>query len=581
MNNNQEIINKLNEKKHITPLEPMTYSSIINNIDYQKKNKVKSEYSFIDLESLVNNFKLDYSFSIQQFPEPDVCEIGSLPKKVINETGFISKKFYSDSYSYSYPPEGPIPGCFRCNVCGNIGPNYHSTNCSDPFDYSLYLTEKGAGLLSRKYKKFPEEYSFIRDIINNDVVEPNTSYIELVRKRGQKKVHKDSSKYKKFKNNLELKYQDSEKRQTIIRISKNGSINIISAHYSNNKLPDLIINKINEASSLILDNFQKVYPEKDKLFINNNISYKYLVQGQFHLIPESLKEKVNINLGNIYELLKNEESISHLDYNNGDRTSKSGKQTNPILQFNILSENSEISEYSEYSEYKISVAFYKKGAVQLRGSSDNENKKLDFSVLEKGYSRLVSLIKNIPNTPGIYSPDYSYKESTNEFNTVDSSKPKECRIENRPVPYTFNGKCKEGYYSAPWGKRRRVDSLYEPCCYKITNSGESSMKNIKKMVIEGFPDAKQAKKYSIDNPDTKSAVYYPGTKVLYQRRFKGLKDLTFNEINNIKNKNSFGNNKNKNNKNKNNKNNKNKNNGNNTIQDLISFLEYLTLLIIG
>ena len=187
---------------------------------------------------------------------------------------------------------------------------------------------------------------------------------------------------------------------------------------------------------------------------------------------------------------------------------------------------------------------YKKGSIQLRASfiKKDSNDKLDISILKQVYNFINTIIpKN-----NIYIPDFSFKDKeTNEYNTIDSSRPKECRIQDRPDPYTFKGKCKPGYYVAPWGKKRRTDGLYEPCCYKINKSGDSSLENINKMILNGFPNEKQAKKYEVDNPDIKAAVYYPGTNIRYQRRFKGLKDLEENDLNTIINKNSFGNNLNK------------------------------------
>jgi hypothetical protein len=329
-------------------------------------------------------------------------------------------------------------------------------------------------------------------------------------------------------------YRNSNLKECIIRISKNGTINIISAQFNDSNLPNKIIDLINDIPECInLEEYQKYYPGKNKLYIIPEITYKYLIQAQFYLIPYDLKKMIDINLNTIYQFIKDNliDQVTHLDFNNGDRTSKSGKQTNPILQFNY-----------QINNFNVSVAIYKKGAVQLRGSYINKvnNENLDISILEQVYNFILSFIKKI----AIYVPDYSYKEKDiNEFNTIDSGKPKECRIQDRPVPYAFNGKCKKGYYVAPWGKKRRADGLYEPCCYKITKTGESSLEAINNTVLNGFPNEEQASKYEIDNPDVKSAVYYPGTTVKYQRRFKGLNDLSTKQLIDLsinKNNNSFG-----------------------------------------
>jgi hypothetical protein len=49
---------------------------LINNIDYLKKQKIKSEYSFLDLQKLVVNFKLDIPTFVEiQNPTVDQCEL--------------------------------------------------------------------------------------------------------------------------------------------------------------------------------------------------------------------------------------------------------------------------------------------------------------------------------------------------------------------------------------------------------------------------------------------------------------------------------------------------------------------------
>ena len=73
---------------------------------------------------------------------------------------------------------------------------------------------------------------------------------------------------------------------------------------------------------------------------------------------------------------------------------------------------------------------------------------------------------------------------------------------------------------------------------------KSDLKNINELILNGFPNEKNQNKYEIDNPDIKSAVYIPGSKNIEQRRFKGLNDLSSNELLTISkcvsNKNSFG-----------------------------------------
>ena len=97
------IITKIKSLRYISDIEPLTYGMLINNIDYDKKKKVKTEYSFLDLEKLVNEFRLDIPpFIEENIPEPNICEIGTIETPTNNTIGFISKKYYSDDYSYCY-----------------------------------------------------------------------------------------------------------------------------------------------------------------------------------------------------------------------------------------------------------------------------------------------------------------------------------------------------------------------------------------------------------------------------------------------------------------------------------------------
>ena len=56
------MVERLNKNPELSELIPLTYSMLINNIDISKQKKVKSEYSFLNLEKLVLNFPLDKNF---------------------------------------------------------------------------------------------------------------------------------------------------------------------------------------------------------------------------------------------------------------------------------------------------------------------------------------------------------------------------------------------------------------------------------------------------------------------------------------------------------------------------------------
>jgi hypothetical protein len=212
----------------ISSLKLLTYSELLNNIDQSRENNKKSQFNFLNLKTLVERFRLDSSF--------------------------VSKSYYQNipEYAYNDPPKGPIPEHFECIHCEQQGPNYHLKDCLKPFESSLYLTQSGES----RYKR-----------------PVGTSYKLIVKKRGQKKVVSTSVKNQRFSDNVEILYQNDNETHTIIRIGKNGVVNIISANYTDSR--DLVTNlfkKINETGALNRDNYGNPTFKIDK-----SISYVYLI----------------------------------------------------------------------------------------------------------------------------------------------------------------------------------------------------------------------------------------------------------------------------------------------------------------
>ena len=130
------------ETNKITSLNLLTYSRLLNNIDQLKEKNVKSEYNFLNLKKLVQNFKLDIELDNYGIPG----YIKSPPRPA-----FISKSYYQNNpeFAYNNPAKGPIPEFFECIYCEQEGPRYHLEECKKPFESSLYLTEAG----EQKFKK--------------------------------------------------------------------------------------------------------------------------------------------------------------------------------------------------------------------------------------------------------------------------------------------------------------------------------------------------------------------------------------------------------------------------------------------
>jgi len=501
-------MDKLNSKPDISEFIPLTYSMLINNIDLTKQKKVKSEYSFLNLEKLVENFKLD--------------------------SNFISKSYYQSNpeFAYNDPPVGPIEDNFECMFCNQVGPEDHLQSCSRPFESSLYLTSEG----SKTYSMYEE----------------GTPYSLVKVKRGQKKVVSKSLKTDKYTDSVTINYSDVNGKECVIRISKNGAINVISAGIGNRKLPNEIINKINQTNSLNVANYSKVYPGSTSLKIDPKLTYKYLFFGQFNLYPKDLQKSLYINLGalnlnlwgagSIFKKTINKQNVFVLpdkdtfyyitDYevNLGDKLSKSNKLTNSFIKFNML-----------ISNFKINVQIYKRGSVQMKmsyiDSKDPSRSELKLEDLETAASFLEELFtiliinSNKTSMPIIVSELEVVKKGIH--NMVDGRQPKVCanRAGLRPVPYSFYGQCPmSDMYVRPEGKARG-DGTFEPCCYKMKKNGQDSESRYDDILLNGYPDrlAGYYKEY-IPDPDDRSAVFKPGTKTIESRRFKGLNDLTQEEL---------------------------------------------------
>ncbi len=500
-------LNQLNENPEISQLVPLTYSRVLNNIDTGKE---KSKSNFFDLKKLVENFKLDI--------EINEDEIGYTKKPSL--PAFISKSLNQSKpeFVYNYPPIGPIPEYFECVICEEIGPHYHDTNCTKPFESSLYLTEKG----SRKLGK-----------------QEGASYKLVVKKRGQKKVFSTNAKNGRFTNNVILTYENENKSRTVVKIGKNGTINISSGNFDNKSIESDLVKKINKTGSLNEEEYNS-----STFKIDNENSYTYMLFVQFNLYPKEYKkylmnlEAVNLNLwetplfkrkikNKIYFVIKNKKyEIHDYLYNNGSVTTKSNKQSNPFIQFNII-----------LDPFKVYVQIYNRGAVQLKMTyidKKYENKAsepLDMDVLREVYSFLKQLftilIQNSSETNYPIIGSEEEKERKGILNIVDGGQPKMCQNhkgrELRPVPFSFRGVCPmKDYYVRPMGVKR-PDGKFEPCCYKMKKTGKDSLEEIQKRWREGFSEG-------IPDPDTLSAVYTPGTKVLESRRFKGLNDMTKEQL---------------------------------------------------
>jgi hypothetical protein len=421
---------------------------------------------------------------------------------------------------------GPIEVDFKCPFCERTGPSFHETNCTRPFESSL--------VLARETSRFKG-------------ATVGTPYKLLVKKSGQQKIISKRVRSEKFTDNVEIKYENEYQRQAVIRISRNGTINIISASAADTFLPDLIAKRINDITPF------KILTKRYYLFF-----------AQFNLYPEEFHSVLLLNLNilnyNLWKLplvkkmvngktafILSQESfyyVTNYNYNSGDQTSRSNKLTNPFIQFYLIDPDD--------PTIKIHVQIYIRGAVQLRASlNDSPESELNYGSIERAYLFLKEMFTQII----VYSSslDESYHVIEVENKPAKKSKipnmapnksgktlqPQMCQNRGhvpgghdlRPVPYSFNGKCPEpGYYVPPRGIKR-PDGLVEPCCYKFKASGADSVQRYHNMLLNGYPD--EYARLNGENlpvlPDD-SAVYIPGTKTREQRSFPGLTSFTKDQL---------------------------------------------------
>ena len=500
----------LNKTPVISELRPLTYSMLIN--------KSKNKESVFNLEQLVTNFSLDISIT------DNVVNIDKLP-------AFISKSYYQIQnfnkpdkldFSYNYPPKGPIQSDFICPYCERKGPNYHKESCRRPFNSSL--------VLDHTTTRYPG-------------AEPGTQYSLLVKKSGQKKIVSKRARSQTFTDNVEIFYENENEQQSVIRVSRNGTINIISASMYDTLLPELIVFRINKTSGAILSPPYTI-----------ESSHKYIISAQFNIIPEQYQADYLVQLSTLHSNLWNlplfKKSIqgktvfmvgtatnyyfvTKYNYNSGDQYSKNNKLTNPFIQF-TLSKNDGI---------KIHVMIYIRGAVQLRASCTGEPVPLEYPVLEQVYRFLHQLLQEIM----IQSYESGYNIIESELkpakkskipNMRDGGQPKTCQNragtytgsgDVRPIPYSFYGTCPmEGYYVPPRGSRR-PDGKLEPCCKKLNKTGQDSEKRYNNIILNGYPDDEAILYGETVTPDD-SAVFIPGTKIVEPRTFPGLNNMSKKQL---------------------------------------------------
>jgi len=497
----EKLTSKLNEKPEISPLKPLVYSMLVNS-DKENKSTV------IDLQKLVENFKVDVS------EDGTLTQLPAFIKKSYYQIQNLEKPDKLD-FSYNFPPKSIEPD-FYCLACKQKGPNNHTINCKRPFSSSL--------ILNNETPRFPG-------------VKEGAYYDLIVKKSGQKKIISQRIRSNKFTDNVEIIYENENNQQCVIRISRNGTILIISASLKDTDLINLIVYRINQTDAV-----------KNYKIETTRV---YLMSAQFNLFPDKSNFIMNLNAlnQNLWKIPLYKQEIDNdtvfiispddyyivngYNYNSGEQYSKNNKLTNPFIQFNLITETE-----------KINVQIYIRGAVQIRASSLDKTSEIDYASLEEIYRFLKELLKGVITYSHEASFDIIEYENKPEKkskinNTVDKRQPQICQNRGnvkgghdlRPVPYSFYGICPEhGYYVPPRGVRR-PDGKVEPCCRKLVEQKDSPdyIGRYHDIIMNGYPDSK-AVIFGETVNENDSAVYIPGTKIVESRSFKGLAQLSKKEL---------------------------------------------------
>jgi hypothetical protein len=490
-------------KNVISPLKPLTYSTLINS---DKKNKT----TVLNLELLATQFKIDMKLQADEYVKTQNPAFTSISYYQIQNM----KRADKPDFSFNNPPKGPIQSGFICKFCEKNGTEFHDNNCPRPFNTSLVLNQSGLVLFPGK--------------------SVGAAYETIVKKSGQKKIISTFVRSETFTDNVEIHYENDRDQGTTIRVSRNGTINIISAQIGDDDLPGLIVKRINDTNAVMVKPFD----------IKTNTTY--LLTAQFNLIPEQLKETSFVDLHTLHSNLwllnlvkkKYQQQIVFMvnsifyfvkdyNYNTGEQRSKGNKLTNPYIQFNLIQ--------PETPNIKIHVMIYRKGGVQLKASYiDRETQEgLEYDVLTTAYNFLKQLLGDLI--------DYEEGAGTIKEETVKKRKPKipnmvpdaqgntrqpqKCQNRPapvgavRPVPYSFYGVCPQPNSYVYHVKRD--DGKYEPCCRKFSETGKYTKQKWLNMIKNGYPDPDAIERGDIPVYGD-SAVYIPGTKTVESRAHPGL-----------------------------------------------------------
>ena len=470
-------------------------------------NKFSDKQDRINLEKLSLNFELDNNYKSVSF-----C----------NNRGNFNK------------PAIKIQSGFYCPYCINNG-EVHDSKCINPFD-TLLTTEGIQNILKSYTPKKPKNpdnpkyilYRWVNNSLNNEdmkklkdnvsirnnelIVKPGKTLLSLkqvIVKRG-KISSKPEGKLCKQPNRAVINYLSNEGKYSTVKVSKLGSVNIWSS--SKEGVSSVFLNKlckkINDTEGAVDSEY--TFMRNISSIKSATMSFKIADIGSYEVINmESFQKTLPDNKDfNIPGLGK----VVNVGIKKSNKLKGVKKSLSKTIIYIVLSDTRDINLFIYEQEINIILS-------DLTGLG-NDVSKID-KELEDIRDKVLKILpsKKLINVNKHKVKLNTFQEKQIKHNTVNGKSPngKACRktsgqddrqTKNRPLPYSFNGKCSDGLYHKVGGNE--FQGLWYPCCYSL---GKEKEKQYRQYLIKGFGGP-------LD--DSKTGTLIPGTTQRETRKFKGL-----------------------------------------------------------
>jgi len=509
----------------------MTSSIKVNNIN-MFVNKLNFYDQMVDLNLLKENFELGNGF----------LRI-SYAKRVTAGNSTVN-------VNYNRPGIGPIQSGLYCNKCSQLGPESHTEGCPNPTETSLYLTFSGFHELVMKApnppmeflelktsiinKKLTQEIFDSKIILNKGIQVQNGTidfskiapgrpsripFYKFIVKRGRTKLARKTI-TTEFLNSVMI-YYSSGGVNTSIRVTKNGTINLINIPQDPIRLSELIkklIERIFNTKSVDLQKFIELTSLDSYQMIHDvSVSYVHSINAQFELIDV---KKLEIDFENLNSLIApvGPDGITATRFTQIE-TLRTGTKIIKLGELKIIEWSYVIGKISrsdtptkEYIKFvvipapgvKMTGIINRFGSVVLSLSICKDDIEicgdgttpLSLDLIIPTQNTFVTLfrenrqlffkkslknigLKEIPTIDGYVGEGRQNRARYMQ----DGTKYEEFMY---PTPYSWKGRCSDPNYLIldPIGKKDPKTGLYYPYCTKATESLRKQMEMYLKL---GFP----------------------------------------------------------------------------------------------